>query len=124
MPADIIAVRVENPLPMTEHMHDLERTTGRAEDGILMWNPPWTLPLVLPFGVLPVRVAHLLWLAMQFGVLLFCSDRLWLIYGGDREQRWVSWLLGVAFLPTIFAVTAGQITPFLLLGVCRFSRFL
>jgi hypothetical protein len=103
-----------------ERMHALERAAGRTEDGILMWNPPWTLPLVLPFGLLPVRTAHLLWVVLQLGVLVFCADRLWLLYGGDCERRWVAWLLGLAFLPTLFALTAGQITPLLLLGAVGF----
>jgi hypothetical protein len=112
----------ENPYDPAR-IHDLEREAGRTEDGILMWNPPWTLPLVLPFGLLPVRVAHLLWLPLQLAVLGFCADRLWLLYGGDRERRWVAWLIGLAFLPTLFAVVAGQITPLLLLGAVGFLAF-
>ena len=106
-----------------DRMHALERAAGRTEDGILMWNPPWTLPLVLPFGLLPVRTAHLIWLVVQLAVLLFCADRLWLLYG-DREQRWVAWLLGLAFLPALFALTAGQITPLVLLGGVGFLTFM
>src|SRR4051794_29764460 len=44
-----------------ESVHELERQAGRTDEGILMWNPPWALPLVLPLGVLPVRVAHVAW---------------------------------------------------------------
>ncbi len=106
-----------------DRMHALERAAGRTEDGILMWNPPWTLPLVLPFGLLPVRAAHLLWLTLQLAVLVFSADRLWLLYSGDGERRWVAWLLGLAFLPTLLALTAGQITPLLLLGAVGFLTF-
>ncbi len=114
----------ENPYD-GDRMHELEREAGRTEmDGILMWNPPWTLPFVLPFGVLPVRGAHLLWLAFQGVVLGFCADRLWLLYGGDRERRWLGWLLVLTFLPTVFALSAGQITPLLLLGAVGFLFFM
>ena len=85
-----------------------------------MWNPPWTLPLVLPFGLLPVRSAHLLWLLLQLAVVGFCADQLWLLYGGDRDRRWIAWLIGLTFLPTLMVLTAGQITPLLLLGVVGF----
>src|SRR5213596_3321744 len=64
-------------------VHELERQAGRSDEGILMWNPPWALPLVLPLGALPVRAAHLLWLAFHLGVVAFCADRLWRLYGGD-----------------------------------------
>ena len=29
----------------------------------MLWTPPWTLPLYLPFGLLEPRPAHLAWLA-------------------------------------------------------------
>jgi Glycosyltransferase family 87 len=113
----------ENPYD-GDRMHELERDAGRTEDGILMWNPPWTLPFVLPFGLLPVRMAHLVWLALSLGVLGFCADRLWQLYGGDRERRWIGWLLVLTFVPTLFALSAGQITPLLLLGVVGFLFFM
>jgi Glycosyltransferase family 87 len=96
---------------------------GRGDDGILMWNPPWTLPLVLPFGALDVRLAHLLWLALQFTALVFCSDRLWRLYGGAADYRWVGWLIALTFLPSYFALTAGQISPLILLGATLFLHF-
>src|SRR5262245_49181836 len=43
-------------------VHELERQVGRTDEGILMWNPPWSLPLVLPLGLMGVRTAHLVWL--------------------------------------------------------------
>jgi hypothetical protein len=113
----------DNPYDI-DRMHDMERLVGRTEPGILMWNPPWTLPLVLPFGLLEVRVAHLLWLVMHVAVLGFCADRLWLLYGGDRDRRWVSWLIALTFLPSLFALTAGQITPLVLLGAVGFLFFM
>src|SRR5207248_11516891 len=62
----------ENPYD-ADRMHELERAAGRTEPGILMWNPPWTLSLVLPFGLLHVRTAHLLWLLLHLAVLGFCA---------------------------------------------------
>ena len=47
-------------------VHELEKAAGRAEPGVLMWNPPWSLPFVMPFGLLEVHTAHLLWLLLQF----------------------------------------------------------
>jgi hypothetical protein len=108
-------VHGENPYD-PERVHQLERETGRTSEGILMWNPPWTLPLVMPFGLLDCRVAHLLWLCLQFAAIAWCADALWRLYGGPLAQRWIAWLLAFTFLPTLFSLTAGQISPFVLLG--------
>lgn len=109
----------ENPYD-PERIHQLEREVGRTSEGILMWNPPWTLPLVMPLGLLDCRVAHLLWLALQFAVLAWCADALWRLYGGDVSRRWLAWLLAFAFLPSLISLTAGQISPLVLLGAVLF----
>jgi hypothetical protein len=109
----------ENPYD-PERIQQLEREAGRTDDGILMWNPPWTLALVMPLGLLDVRTAHLLWLAMQFAVVAWCADALWRLYGGAAARRGIAWLLAVTFLPTIFSLTAGQIAPLVLLGAVLF----
>jgi hypothetical protein len=112
-------VHGENPYD-PERVQELERQAGRTSDGILMWNPPWTLPLVMPLGLLDCRTAHLLWLALQFAVVLWCVDALWRHYGGAVERRGLAWLLAITFLPTLFSLTVGQISPLVLLGAVLF----
>lgn len=109
----------QNPYD-AELVHELERQAGRADEGILMWNPPWALPLVLPLGALPVRVAHLLWLAVNLAVVGLCADGLWRIYGGGNARRHVALLLACSFVPVYIALVAGQISPLLLLGAVLF----
>ena len=86
----------------------------------MMWNPPWSLAVVLPLGLFPAREAQLLWLAVNFAAIFFCGDRLWLLLGGARERRWVGWAIALAVLPTLFALQSGQIGPLLLLGAVLF----
>jgi hypothetical protein len=112
-------VHGENPYD-AKRMEELEFAAGRAEDVILMWNPPWALPLVMPLGLLDCRTAHLLWLALLLGVVAWCADALWRMYGGPVEQRRLAWLLSFTFLPTLFALKTGQIAPLLLLGLVLF----
>jgi hypothetical protein len=85
-----------------------------------MWNPPWTLPLVMPLGLLDCRTAHLLWLALQFVAVLWGTDALWRHYRGAVERRGLAWLLAITFLPTLFSLTVGQISPLVLLGAVLF----
>ena len=99
----------------------LQQLAGRqTEEAVMMWNPPWSLALVLPLGLLPGREAQLLWLAVNLLAIGFCGDRLWLLCGGSRERRWVGVLVVLAALPTAFALQSGQIGPLLLLGAVLF----
>src|SRR5215510_1525115 len=95
----------------------LQQHAGRdTQDAIMMWNPPWSLPAVLPLGLLPAREAQLLWLLVHLVVTGVCADRLWLLLGGEKARRWIGWVVAFAFMPTAFALSSGQISPFLLLG--------
>jgi hypothetical protein len=99
----------------------LEREAGRdTDEPVMMWNPPWTLTVAMPIGVLQARVAQLLWLAISLALVVACADALWALYGGPRDRRWVAWLLALTFLPTLFVLHAGQIGPFILLGITAF----
>lgn len=109
----------ENPYDV-ERVAALERQAGRDEDAILMWNPPWTLPLVLPLGYLPVRAAHVAWLLLQTAVLFAATEWLWRHYRGPADGRLLAHLLAWTFVPTSFAVLVGQISPLLLLGAVAF----
>jgi hypothetical protein len=109
----------ENPYDPAR-IHELERQAGRTEDPILMWNPPWALPFVLPFGALPVRTAHLLWLAVQLLALLASAELLWRHYGGDKTRPWLPFVVTLTFVPALSALIVGQISPLMLLGAAAF----
>jgi len=102
----------------------LERDAGRdTDEPVMMWNPPWTLSLAMPVGLLPARAGQLLWLLVSFVLVVGSADQLWRLYGGPTDRRWVSWLLALTFLPTLFVLQAGQIGPFILVGVAGFLVF-
>lgn len=102
----------------------LQQANGRDTDkAVMMWNPPWSLPAVLPLGLVPAREAQLVWLAVNFAAIILCGDRLWLLLGGARERRWAGWAVALTALPALFALQSGQITPLLLLGVVLFLEF-
>lgn len=99
----------------------LQQAAGRdADEAVMMWNPPWSLAVVLPLGLLSAREAQLLWLAVNLAAVGFCGDRLWLLLGGSRDRRALGWALALAFLPTLFALQSGQVSPLLLLGAVLF----
>lgn len=99
----------------------LERDAGRdTDEPVMMWNPPWTLSLAMPIGLLRARLAQLLWLAVSLALVVWSADRLWALYGGPARRRWVAWAVALTFLPTLFVLQAGQIGPFILAGVTGF----
>jgi len=110
----------ENPYDAAKLL-PLQVAAGRDTDqAIMMWNPPWSLAVVLPLGLFSAREAQLLWLLANLAVIAFCGDRLWLQFGGRRDRRWIGWGLALGFMPTLFALQSGQIGPFLLLGAVLF----
>jgi hypothetical protein len=113
----------ENPYDPAKLL-PLQQLAGRdTDEAIMMWNPPWTLVFVMPFGMLDARVSQLLWLALSLASILFCADWSWRYYGGSKTQRWLAWALALTFLPTLFVLQSGQIGPALLLGVVGFLHF-
>lgn len=99
----------------------IQQAEGWAEDWPnIMYYPPWSLSVVMPFGALPYGISRLLWLVMHLALVLICADRLWRYYGGPAEQRWLAWTVSLAFVPTLIVLRMGQIGPLLLLGVVGF----
>ncbi len=115
-----LIVAGENPYS-PDLLLPLQRAGGRDTDrAVMMWNPPWSLAVVLPLGFLPPREAQLLWLAINLAAILYSGDRLWHLFGGSNSRRWVAWVITLAAMPTAFALQSGQVSPLLLLGAVLF----
>ena len=95
----------------------LQLQAGRL-DGVpvMMWNPPWIMPLVMPFGALAYSFSRLLWLLSHTIIIIFCASYLWRYYHGSPTHIWLAWLISLIFLPTLFLLKTGQIPTVLLLG--------
>src|SRR5438132_1359620 len=90
---------------------------------VMMWNPPWTLTLVMPLGLLACHWAHLIWLIVSLTILLAGADWLWRFYGGILRYRAIAWFIVLSFTPTMLVLEMGQITPLILLGLIGFLYF-
>jgi hypothetical protein len=84
------------------------------------WYPPWTLPLLEPFGLLPYAAGRLLWYALQIAACGVSARLLWRHYGGDVRAGAASFVVAATFAPALVAIRTGQISPLLLLGVAGF----
>jgi hypothetical protein len=102
----------------------VQQQTGlRSDVAVMMWNPPWTLALALPFGLLPFTPAYGLWALSQIGLVVAAAALLWrsLAAGnGAARHSWVAYLLALLFVPTTYLVGIGQITGVVLFGLAGF----
>ncbi len=103
---------------------ELQRKLGWRDDApLVMWNPPWTFAITLPFGLLDFVTGQFLWLLLHVLLLLISSRLLWTIYGEPADRHRWAWLLTVTFVPTIFVLVIGQIAPLVLIGLTGFLYF-
>jgi hypothetical protein len=107
-----------NPYDQTAIMR-IERAAGLpAQNGTMyVRNPPWSLPLTLPLGLIGVKVATVLWSLALFACLLLSVRILWRLHGSRKDC--IPWL-GVSFGPALLCMLMGQTSLFALLGYVLF----
>ncbi len=114
-----------NPYSPDELLRMQQQGGLSIQQPTLMYNPPWTLPIVTLFGLFDRPVGQILWIFTQIGTLLFCSSQIWQFYGGQSKQRWVAWVVTFTFGPVVSAVLfQGQISPFILVGLVGFLIYI
>lgn len=99
----------------------LQRTAGwGGVQPLIMWNPPWALPLVLPFGIADFTTGQMFWLVLHVWLILISAQVLWRIYNDADSASRFSWVLALTFVPVVFVLVIGQITPLTLAGLALF----
>ena len=109
-----------NPYAPTELLALQQAVGWRGAAPLLMWNPPWTLSLLLPFGLLDFSLSQFVWLFAHVLAVLISVQLLWRAYGDSPDGLRLSWVLAFTFVPTIFVLILGQITPLVLAGIAAF----
>ena len=90
------------------------------EQPVMMWNPPWALVLVAPLGLFPPQTGQLLWLALQFLMVLASIAMLLSVYEMPKQHWILGFLAGLVFCPFFLLIWYGQIGGFLLLGLAAY----
>jgi hypothetical protein len=90
---------------------------------LVMWNPPWTFAVTLPFGLLDFAFGQFLWLMFHISLVLLSGKLLWRMYGDSSGHDRLAWVLTVTFVPTVFVLIIGQIAPLVLAGLTGFLYF-
>lgn len=89
----------------------LERAAGRDAEALIMWNPPYTLAVVMPLALFPYPLSRLLWLLLSIAMTLLASRWTWALFGGRVVQHRYAYAAVFLFFPTLFALRVGQIGP-------------
>jgi Glycosyltransferase family 87 len=90
---------------------------------LVMWNPPWTLTFLLPFGLVGFEIAQFAWFLVHSLIIFHGARLLWQVYGGEAPKVRIAWLSAVTFAPSYFVFLLGQIGPLVLLGLVGFIYF-
>ena len=109
-----------NPYDAAEVLKVQHALGSRDPRPLMMWNPPWTLPLLLPFCSLAFWTGRGLWFLFNLSLILLIADWFWCEYGGPAASRWMSWLSAILFLPVGTSLFLGQISPLVLAGAAAF----
>lgn len=118
-----LLVAAQNPYSPAELL-ELQRMLGWQDAApLVMWNPPWTFAVTLPFGLLDFESGQFLWLLLNVFLLLISARLLWRSYGERADRYRLAWFLTVTFIPTVFVLVIGQIAPLVLAGLTGFLYF-
>ena len=107
-----------------EELSLAQRPFTGSETPLIMWNPPWALILLLPFGLLEYSTSRWLWLILNLGLLLLSARWLWNRYVQWEGPPWLATgstlVLAVTFLPGLVVLALGQIGALILAGIVGF----
>jgi Glycosyltransferase family 87 len=109
-----------DPQAILDLLYQLGRIPDNSSVVSVMLNPPWTLPVVMVFGMISYPVSRMLWLLVNIMILMVSATVLWSIYDGPKKSQWLAWLLAFTFTPAIATLQKGQFTPLVLIGLTGF----
>ena len=105
-------------------LFQMEKVTGwKGEGPLMVWYPPWVLPLIVPLSWLPYAVGRLAWLLFSLIILFTSGLWLWRIYDGPPRLSWLALMATGAFAPALFSLAEGQIISLVLVGIAGFLHF-
>jgi len=113
-----------NPYSVDEMMQAQRQLGWTQEQPLMMLNPPWFLPMLLPLGFMQsFALERTLWFWLSIGLLALGVERLWRLYGGPPSREGTAFIVAALFFPSWYCLVLGQLAPVLLLGLVGFLYF-
>jgi hypothetical protein len=96
-----------------------ERSHGIFVDPpLVLKNPPWAIPFILPLGIFSYQVAFAAWTLFSIVVVVACTGAMWRRLNSGSSMTPL--ILPLLFGPTIVQLMLGQWTILVFLGVAIF----
>jgi hypothetical protein len=100
---------------------EVQRAVGSREPAaVMMWNPPWVLPLVLPLAAVPWPAGLVGWILVQLAAVLTAAAWSWHLYGGPDRLRGLAFGVALLFAPTVLLLRMGQLPGVMVFGLVAF----
>lgn len=84
------------------------------------WNPPWLLPLLLPYTLFTFERAAWLWFLTNIFLIFTGAIFTWLACAEDtavKQKAWIGPLIAVFFAPTLTTLYMGQVNTLVFFGL-------
>ena len=91
---------------------------GASEPPLVLKNPPWAIPFILPLRLFSFRVAFAAWAVFSVVAVVGCVGVVWRWL--EEPDSIFSILLPLLFGPTIVLLMLGQWTVLVLIGITGF----
>lgn len=109
----------QNPYS-TDLVSALEKAAGVnvVQPPLVLKNPPWAIPFILPLGLFTYHVAFAWWTVLSVVIVTGCVGVIWRRL--ERAESLLALFLPLVFGPTIILLLLGQWTVLVLLGITGF----
>jgi len=109
-----------DPIALRDLEHQARPDRGQQPgQSSALWNPPWLLLLLLPFGCLPVDLAVRAWMASNIVLIAAASLLTWKLLARRFDRRSVLIVLsgGLWFYASLSTIEMGQVSSVVLIGL-------
>jgi hypothetical protein len=115
-------LRGQDPYDPAKLLAEQRTIEPDRDHALMMWNPPPSLAVYMPLGLLPARLAALFWVGVQLLAIMLSCDLLWRIHA-PGQSRWPARIVALGFVGTWWLINFGQNTGLLLLGIAGFLHY-
>jgi hypothetical protein len=119
--AGLVLLAGQNPYDPAAMLTAQQTAGWQPAEALMMWNPPWVMPMVIPLAWLDYASSRTAWFFVQVAVMVTSAVFTWKIYAGERKSgRSITIAAGILTGAVFWMLFYGQISFLILLGTAGF----